>query len=146
MSDSVVWTSRYSLDINKIDEQHKHLFELANRVFRLPDDNSKSEVRTLLVEFNEYMKTHFRDEEEYMESINFPELEYHKQLHSRIIDHVNGIIKETKSIVEIKQKMKDVTKKYLVEHIIDEDMKMKSHQEHGEINTYLDDIGNETSV
>ncbi len=146
MSDSVVWTSKYSLDINKIDEQHKHLFELANRVFNLENDNLKSEVRTLLVEFNEYMKTHFSDEEEYMESINFPELEYHKKLHARIIEHVNNIIKETKSIVEIKEKMKDVTKKYLIEHIVDEDMKMKNYQQHGEITTYLDDIGNETSV
>ena len=98
MSEEVAWNSKYVLGIETIDKQHKHLFELANRVFQLEDNDKKEDIRELLLEFSNYMSTHFKDEEEYMDSIDFPELEYHKKLHQSIIDTLADIVKNVKSI------------------------------------------------
>lgn len=141
MEEIVPWSAKYSLGIKDIDEQHQHLFELANRVFKLSDDNEKEDIKELLVEFSEYMKTHFKDEEEYMRSIKFPELEYHQKLHENIIDTLSNVVKEVSSISELKIKMKDIAKKVLIEHIVDSDMKIKEYQEESaNISTYIDDI------
>jgi hemerythrin len=145
MYDEVKWSNRYSLHIDEIDEQHQHLFELANRVFRLSEDNDKHDVKELLSEFSDYMKTHFKDEEAYMESIGFPELEYHKKLHQNIIDTLASIVKDVSSVMELKSRMKTVAKQVLVEHIVDADMKIKEYQDQGsDISTYIDDVGNES--
>ena len=128
MAQEVLWLNKYLIGVDKIDEQHKHLFFIANKVLELKEDNSKKEIRELLVEFSSYMDTHFKDEEEYMKSIGFPELEYHKKLHQNIVDTLADIIKHVKSIPELKHKMKGVAKKVLVEHIVDADMKIKYYQ------------------
>jgi len=146
MPEEVQWENKYCLGIKKIDDQHKHLFELANQVFKLEEDNSKVEIRELLVEFSEYMKTHFKDEEEYMKSIDFPELQYHKKLHEDIVQTLSNISKDVTSISELKHKMKDIAKKVLIEHIVDADMKIKNIQnQEVDLSIFIDDIGNETN-
>ena len=89
----VPWDNEYKIGIEMIDTQHEKLFNLVNRLYDLEDSsNNKEKLRTILYEFSDYMKVHFTDEEEYMESINFPYLKEHKQLHADIIESLAKII------------------------------------------------------
>jgi len=122
----IPWDKRYQLGIEMIDTQHKKLFDLVNRLYDLEDSkNVKEELRVILYEFNMYMQIHFEDEEEYMASIDYPDLQEHKKLHKDIIDSVNNIIVTPAKLGIIKSKMKVVAKRALVDHIMNEDTKIK---------------------
>jgi hemerythrin len=126
ISEKVHWDNRYKLGINNIDTQHKKLFELVNRLFVLEDSaNVKEALREILYEFSDYMKTHFSDEEEYMSLIDFPELQEHKKLHQEIVDTITQIITTPAKLNIIKSKMKVVAKRALIDHIMNEDTKIK---------------------
>ena len=71
------------------------------------------------------MEEHFSEEEAYMESIDYPLLDQHRKLHQDIIDSIANILKQKKSIEELQQAMKEASHKWLVEHIINNDLKME---------------------
>ncbi len=71
-----VWDDKYSVGNNGIDKQHKKLFELAKKSYIYANKNiSREDIRNIITEFFEYMKEHFRDEEIYLELIEYPYLE-----------------------------------------------------------------------
>ena len=130
MQDKLLWDDAYSLGIEEIDTQHKHLFEIANRIFTLKSSSKvKEDIRDILYELSDYVKEHFKDEEDYMSSINFPYLEDHKQEHQKIIGIVGSILDNNHRLDTIQTKMRMIAKRALVEHILHEDMKIKVYQE-----------------
>ena len=75
------WSNEYSVHNFMIDEQHKKLFELANMADNMIGKQTDPvEIKKILVALFEYMRTHFHDEEVYMENIQYPSLELHKEL------------------------------------------------------------------
>lgn len=126
MTDEFAWHEEYRIGIDNIDFQHKHLFQIVARITALDSAiSTKEELRGILIELSNYMKEHFKDEEDYMLKINFPEYEYHRELHQDIIDFVNKSVTNSPSIAIIKTKLKFIIKKALIDHILEEDMKIK---------------------
>lgn len=120
------WSERYSLNHPKIDAQHKELFRLANCVEALdPQKTTKEELAVLLKQFFNYMREHFSDEEEYMQSMEYPLLPEHKIQHENIIASMTTVLKETKGIEALQAKMKTVSHQWLVEHILDNDLQIE---------------------
>ncbi|MDD5717424.1 MAG: bacteriohemerythrin [Sulfuricurvum sp.] len=126
MPHSFAWREEYRLGINSIDQQHRHLFEIVERIAKLDAaSSSKEELRQILGELSQYMREHFSDEESYMESIQFPELEQHRKIHQDIIEFFNHSISNSPTIAMIQTKLKFIIKKALIEHIVSEDIKIK---------------------
>jgi len=71
------------------------------------------------------MKNHFSDEEAYMKSIGYPLLKKHHKLHQDIIEGFTTIIKQNHTVKSIQQEMKIATKKWLIDHILDNDLKIE---------------------
>ena len=137
----IPWDDRYLISIEGIDTQHKKLFQLVNRLYDLDDaTTTKDDLRVILYEFNEYMKVHFSDEEEYMLSIAYPDLEKHKELHSDIIDSFTKVIQAAASLNLMKVEMKVIAKSILIDHILNEDSKIKLFLLDSEINEEIFDI------
>ncbi|HBD9145769.1 TPA: bacteriohemerythrin [Campylobacter jejuni] len=123
------WDDSYSVHNAKIDEQHKKLFELAGKVeFMFDKPVYKDDVKALLAEFFNCMKDHFNDEEKYMKLIGYPDLEEHKRIHKEIIQSMIDLIKNIKSTNDLKEKLYTVSKKWLLEHILYEDMKVEQYR------------------
>ncbi|EDO8400917.1 bacteriohemerythrin [Campylobacter jejuni] len=123
------WDKTFSVHNAKIDEQHKKLFELAGKVEYLIDKPVyKDDVKALLAEFFNYMKDHFNDEEKYMKLIGYPDLEEHKRIHKEIIQSMIELIKNIKSTNDLKEKLYLAVKKWLLEHILYEDMKVEQYR------------------
>ncbi|MDD2906832.1 MAG: hemerythrin family protein [Sulfurimonas sp.] len=122
----IAWDNSYRLGIKKIDQQHKKLFELVNRLYDLEEGvNTKEELRVILYEFSDYVKVHFQDEEDYMTSIAFPDLKNHKLLHEHLVDSLSKIIQTPAKLDIIKTKMRVLAKRVLIDHILQEDTKIK---------------------
>lgn len=68
--------------VEKMDQQHKRLFELLEKVECLLKNGQREKAMELLKEETlNYLNTHLGEEEEFMRSINYPELDNHKKIH-----------------------------------------------------------------
>jgi len=78
----IVWDEKYSVHIEVIDEQHKHLFEVLDRLF---DGMGKGTTREVLGvtlgELIQYAGEHFATEEIFMTQYDFPGYAKHKKEH-----------------------------------------------------------------
>ncbi|HAA38126.1 MAG TPA: hemerythrin [Firmicutes bacterium] len=89
----MLWKDKYELGVAVIDAQHKELFKRVEsflHVLRAKD--SWEEKIPALNETLEFMKRyvveHFRDEEDYQQSINYPGYKAHKQIHDDMVNYV----------------------------------------------------------
>ena len=122
---TIPWDDSYKLEIELIDKQHIKLFEIVNRLYTLDDEHStKDEIKAILYEFSDYMNTHFKEEEQYMASIEFPELKRHKQIHETFVQQLAELVKTPAKLGIIKTKMKVFAKRALIDHIKNEDTKI----------------------
>ncbi|SMC21052.1 hemerythrin [Clostridium acidisoli DSM 12555] len=116
--------------IKIIDEEHEKLFEIAERVYQLlknPFTTDKyDKIVLILEELKNYTEFHFKDEEEYMASINYTGLFTQKVQHAEFIKVFDNM--DLKSIDsnqdESLMKVLDYISKWLVEHILKEDLKI----------------------
>jgi len=121
------WKDEYKLDQDVIDEEHKKLFKIAIKALNYKDESDlKTHIKQIIIELNEYMKYHFAHEEEFMQSIRYPELEEHKKLHKNIIKQINELIKNITSftLVDFEKKLMTYIDIWLVNHIVFEDKKI----------------------
>ena len=76
----VVWTPDLSVGVDLIDEQHKIWFEKADQLFEAGKERRAKEYIIEMFDFlDEYTKQHFKDEEEYMTKIKYPEIDSQKK-------------------------------------------------------------------
>lgn len=122
------WDDKYSVKNYLIDEQHKKLFELANMADNMiGKQTDPAEIKKMLVALFDYMKTHFRDEEAYMESIQYPSLELHRERHKQIVFEMTNLVKNMK--YDFKQQLVIIMEQWLLKHILQEDMEYAKHCE-----------------
>lgn len=117
----------YKIGVERIDEQHKKLFELADKAYMLLKDDFSldkyDKIVHILEELKDYTIFHFKSEEEYMESINYKRLFSQKIEHEKFIKTLENVNyneideKQDESLVKILNFLND----WLVEHILKTD-------------------------
>ena len=120
------WDDKYSVSNYLIDEQHKKLFELANMADNLlGKQTNPAEIKKMLAALFEYMRTHFKDEEEYMKTIQYPMLEAHQEKHKYIVSEMTNLVKNMS--FDFKQKLAIIMEQWLLKHILQDDMGYAEH-------------------
>ena len=115
----IKWDDKYSVGIAMIDEEHKKLIGILNKVIYAKEHNGNSEeIREVLREVTNYALTHFRTEETYMKEFNYPEYQEHKEEHrdfsTEIIAYLEKLIKGD---YQIANEIIEYLKWWLVNHI-----------------------------
>lgn len=91
----MAWTEALSVGVDFIDEQHKTWFEKADMLFEAGKNHKAKEYIGGLLDFlDDYTKKHFRDEEQYMLQIRYPEYETQKKMHADFIAQLAKLKKE----------------------------------------------------
>lgn len=89
------WKKEYEIGIERIDQQHQKLFQIADHIYSLLKDefyiDKYDQIMALIDELKDYTVFHFQTEEEYMRSINYPGYISHKAQHDRFVDKINSI-------------------------------------------------------
>lgn len=83
------WDSRYDIGLSAIDDQHRHLVALANRLLERPGATMRDErVVDILTALGAALVSHFRSEEAIMGQLGMPEeqIAEHVRAHNRILD------------------------------------------------------------
>ncbi|MFW2490395.1 bacteriohemerythrin [Clostridium chromiireducens] len=91
----LTWKEEYSIGIEIIDEQHKHLFEIGNQAYELLKNELRvdkyDDVVQILEDLRQYTKFHFQTEETYMLKINSDQLPIQKIEHAEFIKKIFNI-------------------------------------------------------
>lgn len=107
------WTFEYSTGVRKFDQQHVKLFDVLNDLMTgLSGPHKKAAVKIALADLEIFAETHFAEEEEAMESANYPGLDHHIKEHQRFEE----------MIIEMQERVEkdpDVVGKELAEFVHD---------------------------
>jgi hemerythrin len=129
--DYISWSSRYSVGIKEIDDQHKALLDLINNLYHSTTGNEekhRAHFREVIAQSVSYIKNHFSFEEKYMLATNFPEYQAHNQMHKEFILKVVAADKDFEAgkrlvLVNFLKFLRD----WVLSHIAVEDMKYSEY-------------------
>jgi hemerythrin len=83
---TMVWPTGYALGIPMIDEHHRILFSLFDRLGQgLRDGMGEDDLGAIIGELLDYANMHFREEERFFREYNLPSAEAHTREHERFI-------------------------------------------------------------
>ena len=123
----IAWKDTYLIGNEQIDNEHKHLFKVANEAFiYAPQHKRKEKVKSTIHELYSYMKEHFIHEEAFMESIKYPDIKAHIAMHDAIEQGMQEFSKKipTLSLEEIEERLALFIEEWVVLHVIHEDNKI----------------------
>jgi hemerythrin len=130
----LVWDHRLELGVEKIDEQHRELFdkidELMMAVKAWP--LSKEKVDQFLHYIPRYVEIHFETEEKWMLATGYPYYLNHKVAHDSFRRTIDVLLGRAFDEILV-QKVCDTAVDWLTQHIYQDDMLMavwlRSHKE-----------------
>lgn len=124
----LLWTKNLEVGVDLIDKQHKKWFEKADQLFEAGKQGKSKEYIVKMFDFlDDYTKTHFKDEEEYMISIKYPEYNSQKQMHEDFIKKLSELRKtyETEGVnITVILKSNQFILDWLTKHISVADKKI----------------------
>lgn len=89
------FTEKYLVGVQLIDEEHKRLFEIMEQANQVIHDEMSfdkyDEIIDIIDELRDYTEFHFSDEENFMKSINYPDLDKQLLAHSHFVEKLNEI-------------------------------------------------------
>lgn len=128
----IKWKDSYLIENEEIDKEHQALFDIANEAFLEGESGSpKQKIKDVVHKLFSYISTHFKHEEAYMKEIKYPDYKLHCQKHEKIIEEINAFMKQmpTMNAQTFELELAISIEKWLVQHIVNEDKKIKPPQE-----------------
>lgn len=91
----IKWDDSFSVNIVKIDHEHKKLFSMINELTAaMKAGSSKDVLGKILDGLISYTDSHFQTEEEYFQQVKYPETAAHKKEHAAFVKKVTEFRKE----------------------------------------------------
>lgn len=91
MKEFVEWNDKYNVNIEIIDRQHRELLSLTNELFNACTqgrDEANEFFKNAIRKSVEYVKTHFRTEQDLMIKYKYPQYKTHRQEHEIFIKKI----------------------------------------------------------
>lgn len=125
MAKEFTWSDSYSVGIPEIDEQHKALFELIDRLHRaIVARQGSAACAEILKELVDYTRIHFALEQSLMHMGGYPDYDGHCLLHKNLVAEVETLQEKIDSgTAAISFELLHFLRNWLTKHILGEDMK-----------------------
>ena len=119
------WDDSYSVDVAEIDEQHKKLVGMINKLHdALEQKKDETVVDDILNDLIDYADEHFSVEEKYFDKFSYEETVPHKKQHRQFIERVGNLKRGHRAGGEtLSQDVLQFMKDWLIGHINGSDKK-----------------------
>ncbi len=119
-----IWTKRYLLNIDKIDEQHKVFFDLWDKEINQAEPQDHTQLSLVIEKLEDYLKKHIKYEEAILRKSNYKDIESHITQHQFFIQKIDTLKQElTYNNPLLFEKITVFMKKWFLNHIIHTDSK-----------------------
>ncbi|HEY4745318.1 MAG TPA: bacteriohemerythrin [Desulfuromonadaceae bacterium] len=137
-----VWNSSYSVGCDSMDQEHKRLVEIINKLYGAMRQGKGNEtIGSILDGLVDYARTHFAHEERLMKDAGYAAYEEHKREHDSLTGHVLAIQEKYRSGTVLSLEVMSFVKEWLVNHIQGSDKRYGPYvnkQENKQRNTLAD--------
>lgn len=122
----IEWSDELSVGNDHIDAQHRNIVEMINRLVDNPEVSMRSsDTINALTNLMNFMREHFRDEEELMRKNGYPHLEEHVKEHRHFAEKLTQLFVVEND--ELLRKTIPFLRGWLVGHLATQDMKCRSY-------------------
>ncbi|MDZ4124205.1 MAG: hemerythrin family protein, partial [Hydrogenophaga sp.] len=121
------WNANFETGIDVVDEQHRVLVSLLNRMAQhYIDGATEAQTRQILAELADYAQVHFSTEEAvWMESLgDDPHLQSHQQYHRQFFEHIAELQTGQRPFQAVLDDLFGYLSSWLAFHILDCDKRM----------------------
>ena len=124
------WSQEFSVGHRELDEQHQLLLHHYNQLHEsLLNDSPEETGRTkkrVLAAMVAYALEHFEAEEHYLERLDFPELEQHRQKHREFREKISAINRDVQEDrVVLSTSVMKILRNWICDHLGGEDQKYR---------------------
>jgi hemerythrin len=129
MKNLIEWTDDLSVNIQEIDEQHKILVDLVNKLYKsIITRTEQNTIYDILNELVQYTTIHFAVEESLMRIFDYPSYEEHKNHHEALKKQVVDLQEKVWEVKEdsISMELLRFLRGWLTKHIMQEDKRYVS--------------------
>ncbi len=121
----ISWSDSYSVNVPKIDAQHKKLFVLINDLHEaMSQGKGKDALGAILDGLLDYTRVHFADEEKMLAKVNYPDLPAQKAEHAAFILKISELQTDFRAgKAAMTMPVMAFLKDWLVNHILKNDKK-----------------------
>lgn len=130
----IEWSSKYHIGLKEIDDQHKVLVDIINRLYAsFGSNNNKKEIKKNLKELVDYTVFHFGNEENYFKKFGYKDTPGHIEQHKKFVGKIEKFADEFEDgdstvSLDIINFLKD----WLINHILKNDIRYVPFlKEHG---------------
>ncbi|NOZ45289.1 MAG: bacteriohemerythrin [Chlorobi bacterium] len=116
----IEWNDTYKLGIESIDNQHKKLIDIANKLYAgLMQKKGKEVILSVFKGLIEYAQQHFSFEENFFKQFNYPEQKSHIKSHQKFIAEIDILKNDFKhDNIKIYAKTIDFIQTWINHHIL----------------------------
>lgn len=117
----VEWREHLSVGVEEIDDQHKRLFDKFNALIQAYEEGKGAAELVRMFDFlDEYVVTHFADEERLQKKLGYPDHARHREQHQSFIREMatlKGRLRAEGSTKVLVSTVSRVITGWLIEHI-----------------------------
>ncbi len=126
--ETIIWNESFSVGVRELDEQHKELIRMINKLIETRDTKVDSEmISDILTKMTKYAGYHFQTEEQYMIEYDYPDYSSHREQHKEFRKKTVAFCMDTMAYKEtIPTEILSYLKNWLTNHILKSDIKYKS--------------------
>lgn len=118
MAEYIKWSEKYSVGLKEIDDQHKKLLAIINKLYQAFTDRVEDVVlEEILSDMAEYTEYHFKTEERYFKRFNYPNMQEHLEKHKIYVDKIKSFKEDFEKNRKITYSVMNFLSKWIVEHI-----------------------------
>ncbi len=134
MSNQLIWDNRFNIGVDIIDKEHKKLFKIMNKLFEFSENEDKKiwVCQEGIKYFKDHAIKHFSEEEAYMESVSYENLEMHRRFHedfrTKIVPALEKELEKTGYSDEAISHFLGVCAGWLIGHTLTEDHAIVGHE------------------
>lgn len=126
--EKIIWSPEYNVSVGILDEQHKRLVLMLNRMIGVKEATTGSElISDLITQMTMYDQEHLKIEEDLLAEFGFPLFDQYKQSHvkfrKKVVDLCTAVFI---GVPIVPQVMLNFFVEWLRNHILHEDMGYKS--------------------
>jgi hemerythrin len=121
----VSWYKRYSVNNEELDNHHKNLFAIMNKMYDacLPAETMDC-AEPIIEELIKYTGYHFDAEEKYMAEIGYKGIEDHIEQHRNFLEKLHELRNcKNKNIYDFKKEVLVLLGNWIIRHVTVEDKK-----------------------
>jgi len=118
MANFFEWDAKYELGVPAMDDEHRHIIETMNQLHELHETNALGpRLLKVMQQLGQVTRSHFADEEAYMDRMGFPGLRKHRHMHAHLLERLAEFEAQLRTSGVATDELFDFLKMWLKAHI-----------------------------